>query len=89
LQLHEQHPCGFKASFNRTFVESKHSEGADGWISPYCFGLNLGPIVLMIENHRTGMLWDLMRGSRDIVRGLREAGFSGGWLNAASNKRSD
>lgn len=89
LQLHEQHPCGFKASFNRTFIDSKRSDGADGWISPYCFGLNLGPIVLMIENYRSGMLWELMRGSRDIVRGLSEAGFSGGWLNTASNKRSD
>jgi len=89
LQLHEQHPCGFKASFNRTFVDAERSAGADGWISPYCFGLNLGPIVLMIENHRSGMLWELMRASPDIARGLREAGFSGGWLNDVSNKRSD
>jgi hypothetical protein len=35
----------------------------------------------MIENHRTGLLWDVMRRSRPIVSGLRRAGFSGGWLS--------
>jgi hypothetical protein len=84
LKLHDAHPCGFKASFNRTFVDGA-TIGADrGWISPYCFGLNLGPIVAMIENHRSGMLWQLMRGCAPIVRGLRRAGFSGGWLDEAA-----
>jgi hypothetical protein len=57
-------------------------------VSPYFFGLNLGPILLMVENHRSGMLWDLMRGCRCIVDGLRNAGFSGGWLGADDNTRS-
>lgn len=51
-------------------------------MSPYFFGLNLGPILLMIENHRSGMLWDLLRSCRWIVDGLRRAGFNGGWLDA-------
>ena len=27
------------------------------WISPYHFGINQGPILLMIENYRTGLIW--------------------------------
>jgi hypothetical protein len=83
LKLHEAHPCGFKASFNRTFIDHATIGGEGGWISPYCFGINLGPIVAMVENHRSGMLWELMRGSAPIVRGLRRAGFTGGWLDKA------
>lgn len=88
LQLHEPHPCGFKASFNRTFVDHARIGASGGWISPYHFGLNLGPIVLMVENHRSGMLWSLMRSSAPIVRGLCRAGFSGGWLDAVARTTS-
>jgi hypothetical protein len=34
----------------------------------------------MIENHHTGLLWNLLRESPVIRRGLKRAGFSGGWL---------
>lgn len=86
LKLHEKHAYGFKATFNQTLDESFNKtypgEGftKDGWVSPWHFGLNLGPIVLMAENHRSGMVWELMRGCPYIVEGLRRAGFSGGWL---------
>ena len=50
------------------------------WVSPWHYGLNQGPIVLMIENYRSGFLWRLMRNCPYIVRGLRLAGFAGGWL---------
>jgi hypothetical protein len=67
---------GFKCSFNPTF------SGASGreWISQGYYGLDQGPIVLMIENYRSGFLWELMRGCPYIVQGLRRAGFAGGWL---------
>ena len=42
--------------------------------------MNQGPIVLMIENQRTDLIWRLMRRCPYIVRGLRRAGFRGGWL---------
>jgi NADPH:quinone reductase-like Zn-dependent oxidoreductase len=35
---------------------------------------------MMIENHRTGLLWNLMRRCPYVWRGLRQAGFAGGWL---------
>jgi hypothetical protein len=83
LKLHDTQRCGFQASFNRTFIDHATIGGDGGWISPYCFGINLGPIVAMVENHRSGMLWQLMRSSAPIVRGLRRAGFTGGWLDNA------
>jgi hypothetical protein len=70
-------PYGFKATFNRTFpVEGN----AIGWVTPYHFGIDQGPIVLVIQNYRTGFLWELMKRSPAIVTGLRRAGFRGGWL---------
>ena len=79
LQLHDHHPYGFKASFNQTYVD-KPGQELSGWVSPYFYGLNLGPILLMVENQRSGMLWKLMRGCQPIIDGLHRAGFSGGWL---------
>ena len=49
-------------------------------MSPYHFGIDQGPVVLMIENYRTGLLWDIMRRCPAIVTGLQRAGFRGGWL---------
>ncbi|RWK60917.1 glucoamylase family protein [Mesorhizobium sp.] len=69
---------GFKCSFNPTFESGHQSES--GWISKGYYGLDQGPIVLMIENHRTGFLWELMKKCPLIVEGLRKAGFTGGWL---------
>ena len=70
---------GFKASFNPSHPgEAGNPYG--WWVSPWHFGLNQGPIVLMIENHRSGMLWQLMRSCPYIVTGLRRADFTGGWL---------
>jgi hypothetical protein len=80
IKLKKSDPYGFKASFNPTHPgEPGNSFG--GWVSPWHFGLNQGPIVLMIENYRSGMLWRLMRGCSHIQNGLRQAGFTGGWLD--------
>ncbi|HEX2271748.1 MAG TPA: glucoamylase family protein, partial [Pyrinomonadaceae bacterium] len=67
---------GFKCSYNPTFT----SRGRKGWVSQGYYGLDQGPIVMMIENYRTGLIWRLMRRCPHIVNGLRRAGFSGGWL---------
>lgn len=77
-KLTEHNPYGFKASFNVTFPVTPSD--AHSWVSPWHFGINQGPIVLMIENFRSGLLWHLTRGSPYFVAGLRRAGFSGGWL---------
>ena len=69
---------GLKCSFNPTFTEG--NQGINGWISQGYYGLDQGPIVLMIENYFTGFFWRLMRNCPYIVAGLRRAGFTGGWL---------
>jgi hypothetical protein len=69
---------GFKPSFNESFTVDDSPTG--WWVTPYHFGIDQGPVVLMIENYRTGLLWEIMRRSPPIVSGLRRAGFTGGWL---------
>ncbi|HEY4272877.1 MAG TPA: glucoamylase family protein [Candidatus Udaeobacter sp.] len=69
---------GFKPSFNETFVVESSPTG--WWVTPYHFGIDQGPIVLMLENYRTGLLWNVMRRCPPVVTGLRRAGFKGGWL---------
>jgi NADPH:quinone reductase-like Zn-dependent oxidoreductase len=80
LKLTESNRHGFKASFNPTFPAA--SGNHLGWISPWHFGLNEGPTILMVENYRTGLLWRLMRNCPYVVTGLRRAGFAGGWLES-------
>ncbi len=69
---------GLRATFNSTYPAKPG--GSRGWVSPWNYGVNQGPIVLMIENYRSGLLWRLMRDCPYIVNGLRRAGFTGGWL---------
>jgi hypothetical protein len=71
-------PYGLVCSVNPTFRKSAQRKQA--WISDAHFALDQGPVIIMIENYRSGLIWRLMRGSDPIVRGLRRAGFTGGWL---------
>ena len=82
LKLTESHPYGFMASYNPTYPAGP--DKPHGWVSPWHFGLNEGPIVLMIENYRTKLLWRLMRECPALVTGLRRAGFTGGWLASSA-----
>lgn len=50
------------------------------WVSAGHFGLDQGFIVMMIENHRSGLIWQLLRQCPYVVAGLRGAGFTRGWL---------
>lgn len=60
--------------------------GDDGnpWVSAGHFGLDQGILVMMIENHRSELIWRLLRGSPYVRTGLRRAGFRGGWLERAT-----
>ena len=68
---------GLLCSFNPTFGTPR----AGVWIAKGYYGLDQGPVVIMIENFATGMVWNLMRRCAPLVEGLRRAGFSGGWLD--------
>ena len=78
LELKQGDRYGFEASFNPMYPGE--SGKPHGWRSQWNYGINQGPIVLMVENHRSGLPWRLMRDCRYIVDGLRRAGFQGGWL---------
>jgi hypothetical protein len=73
LDLKRHSRYGFDASFNPAFPEK--SRNPNGWVSPWIFGLNQGPIILMIENFQTGLIWNLIRECPYIARGLKRAGF--------------
>ena len=87
LQLRENNAYGFKATFNATMA---HRSGPSRlWVSPFHFGINQGPLLLMLENYRTGLIWNLLRKCTYLVAGLRRAGFLGGWLEAENSADAD
>jgi len=51
-----------------------------GWADDKHIGIDQGTIVLMIENWRSGLVWNVMRKNPYIRKGLERAGFTGGWL---------
>lgn len=59
-------------------------ENGRAWVSPGHYGLDQGIIMMMIENHRSGQIWQLMRACPPIRRGLYRAGFRAGWLQGAA-----
>lgn len=78
-RMTEFNSYGFKASFNPTHPGNPGNPYG-WWVSPWHFGINQGPIILMIENYRSGFLWKLMKQCPYLVTGLRRAGFTNGWL---------
>lgn len=80
---------GFLDSFNPTLTatdrELRHGRIVPGvgWVDGDYLGIDQGPIVIQIENHRSDAVWRRMRGEPNITRGLRVAGFTGGWLDRA------
>jgi len=63
---------GFADAFNPTFN--------NGWFDPDSLGIDQGPIIAMIENYRSGLVWETMKKNPHVVQGLKRAGFAGGWL---------
>ncbi len=57
---------GFADSFNRT----------RNWVAPGHLAIDQGPIVVMIENHRSGLLWDLFMSCDEVRTGLARLGFA-------------
>lgn len=77
---------GFVDAFNPTLatpvgVHAGRVVPGLGWFDTDYLGIDQGPIVLMLENYRSGLVWKVMRRSPDVARGLCRAGFRGGWLS--------
>ena len=77
---------GFLDSFNPTLTDTsaplRHGRIVPGigWVDGDYLGIDQGPIVAMIENERSGLVWQTLRRNPHIRRGLTRAGFTGGWL---------
>ena len=77
---------GFLDAFNPTLqaeglpVRQGRIVPGVGWFDTDYLGIDQGPIVAMLENERSGLVWRVMRRSPYVVRGLCRAGFTGGWL---------
>lgn len=77
---------GFLDAYNPTLdipVKTHHGQVIPevGWFDTDYLGIDQGPFVAMIENHRSELVWKTLRRNPHIVRGLRAAGFGGGWLD--------
>lgn len=77
---------GFVDAFNATFPRSGLTPQAGrvvtgkAWFDTDYLGIDQGPILAMVENHRSGLIWRVMRTNPYVKAGLKRAGFSGGWL---------
>jgi hypothetical protein len=47
-----------------------------GWIAESHLAIDQGPIVIMVENFRSGLLWRLFMSCREVQAGLKRLGFS-------------
>ena len=61
-------PYGFYDAFSET----------DNWYPRRYLAIDQGPIAVMIENYRTGLLWKLFMSHPDVQKGLEKLGFSTG-----------
>lgn len=63
---------GFKDAFNLTIT---YENGESGWFDTDYLGIDQGPILLQLENLRSGFVWKLMKKNKYIQEGLSKAGF--------------
>jgi hypothetical protein len=76
---------GFLDSFNPSFdydvpLQDGRVVPGFGWVADDFLGIDQGPIIAMIENHRSQLVWRVMRKNPYLRAGLERAGFQGGWL---------
>ena len=55
-----------------------------GWYPQRYLAIDQGPIAVMIENYRSGLLWELFMSHPDVQRGLRKLGFRSPYLSQVS-----
>ena len=61
---------GFKDAFNET----------KNWYADSYLAIDQGPIVVMIENYRSGLFWKLFMNIPEIQNGLHKLGFTSPYL---------
>jgi len=72
----------FNQSFGPTDMKLTHGRVVYGfgWVDTDLLGIEQGPLLAMLGNHRGELVWKTMRSNQHLKRGLRRAGFQGGWL---------
>ena len=60
-------PAGFYDAFSPHY---------DFWVTQTYLGIDQGPQIVMIENHRTGLLWNLFMQNENVKNGLDKLGFN-------------
>jgi len=48
----------------------------NNWFAKSTLAIDQGPIVVMIENHRTKLIWDLLMSAPEIKSGMQSLGFT-------------
>ena len=73
---------GFLDAFNASVrgSQSPQQPVLPGWVDQDYIGIDQGPILAMIENYRSSLVWRVMHSNSYMREGLERAGFSGGWL---------
>lgn len=61
---------GFTDAFNET----------KNWYAESHLAIDQGPIIVMIENYRSGLLWRLFMSCPEIKKGLQKLGFESPWI---------
>jgi hypothetical protein len=56
------------------------------WYADTYIAIDQGPIVVMMENHRTGLLWKLFMSIPEVRNGLRRLGFKSPHLDQANRR---
>ncbi|ANE51045.1 glucoamylase family protein [Flavisolibacter tropicus] len=60
------------------FVDAFSEE--KNWYAKSHLAIDQGPIIVMIENYRTGLLWDLFMSAPEVQGGLKKLGFQSPYL---------
>jgi hypothetical protein len=63
-------PYGFYDAFSETA----------NWYTPRYLAIDQGPIVVMMENYRSGLLWKLFMSCPEIQQGMKKLGFSSPYI---------
>ncbi len=72
----------FNPSFSFTDLKLTHGRIVPGlgWVDTDFLGIEVGPLLAMLANHRGELVWNVMRRCAPLQLGLKRAGFTGGWL---------
>ena len=79
---HFYHGLGDRIWGDYGFIDA-FSESA-GWYAGSHLAIDQGPIVVMIENARSGLLWRLLMSCPEVLGGLRRLGFESPHLEGAA-----